>query len=193
MKMSIAMLLAVWVPFLSPGAKDAEQNASDTQRAIAVLHPADNSKVSGTIYFTQKDGNVEISGEVTGFSPGLHGFHIHEYGDCSAMDASSAGGHFNPTHMPHAGADSAHRHAGDLGNVKADESGKAVVRMTDKMIQLHGPNSIIGRSVIVHAGTDDLKTQPSGNSGARVACGVIGIANPESAPKEAKVSNGLTP
>jgi Cu-Zn family superoxide dismutase len=186
-KLIAAVMLAVWVPFLSPG--DADQNASDTQRAIAVVHPASNSKVRGTIYFTQKSGYVEISGEVTGLSPGLHGFHIHEYGDCSAMDASSAGGHFNPTHMPHAGPDNAKRHVGDLGNLKADESGKAVVRTTDKMIQLHGPHSILGRSVIVHASTDDLKSQPSGNSGDRVACGVIGIANPEH-PSEAKVSSG---
>jgi len=121
------------VPFLFPGAKDADQNASDSQRAIAVLHPAGNSKVSSTIYFTQRDGSVEISGEVTGLSPGLHGFHIHEYGDCSAADASSAGGHFNPTHMPHAGEGDAKRHEGDLGNIKADASGRAVVRMTDKM------------------------------------------------------------
>ena len=184
MKNSIAILLAVWYPFLSPGAKNAGQNASDTQQAIAVLHPIGDGKLNGTIYFTQKNGYVEISGEVTGLSPGLHGFHIHEYGDCSAMDGSSAGGHFNPTHMPHAGADSAKRHVGDLGNLKADESGNAVVRMKDKTIQLHGPHSIIGRSVIVHVSTDDLKSQPSGNSGARVACGVISIANPESTPKK---------
>jgi superoxide dismutase, Cu-Zn family len=181
-KLIAAVMLAVWVPFLFPAAKEADQEASGILRAITVLHPADNSKVNGTIHFTQKDDYVEISGEVTGLSPGLHGFHIHEYGDCSAMDASSAGGHFNPTHMPHAGADDANRHVGDLGNIKADESGKAVVHMTDTMTQLHGPHSIIGRSVIVHAGTDDLKSQPAGNSGARVACGVIGIANPESAP-----------
>ena len=192
MNKHIAVLIAVWAPFLVRGVKDADQNAPDITHAIAVLHPAGNSKVSGTIHFTQQDGVIEISGEVTGLSPGLHGFHIHEYGDCSAADASSAGGHFNPTHMPHAGEGDAKRHVGDLGNLEADASGKAVVRRTDKMIQLHGPSSIVGRSVIVHANADDLKSQPSGNSGGRVACGVIGIANPER-PNDAKVSSGSVP
>jgi Cu-Zn family superoxide dismutase len=116
---------------------------------------------------------------VTGLTPGAHGFHVHEFGDCSMADGTCAGAHFNPTGAPHGGPDDARRHAGDLGNVKADESGKAIYKRVDKMLALNGPSSIIGRSIIVHAAPDDLKTQPSGNAGARVGCGVIGIADPK--------------
>jgi Cu-Zn family superoxide dismutase len=155
------------------------------EKAIVVLHPVGDSKVHGSLTFAQKDGAIEISGEVTGLSPGQHAFHVHEFGDCSSLDAGSAGGHFNPTNMPHGGPTDAKRHVGDLGNIEADKNGKAVVKMTDKVIQLQGPSSIVGRSVIIHAGVDDLKTQPTGNAGARAACGVIGIANPKPpAPKK---------
>jgi Cu-Zn family superoxide dismutase len=156
--------------------------AGKVTHAIAVVHPMGDSKVTGKVTFTQKDGGVEIVGEFTGLSPGEHGFHVHEFGDCSMADGKCAGGHFNPTKQPHAGPDDAHRHVGDLGNVKADASGKATYKRVDKMIALSGPNSIIGRSVIVHAKPDDFKTQdPPGNAGARIGCGVIGIADPKMA------------
>jgi Cu-Zn family superoxide dismutase len=157
-------------------AGDAPKDAP--KKAICVLHPTKDSKVSGMVVFTQKDGEVEITGEITGLTPGMHGFHVHEFGDCSAPDAMSAGAHFDPDKKMHGGPHDKDRHVGDLGNIKADDSGKAVLKMADKVIQLHGPHSIIGRSLIVHAKADDLKTQPSGDAGGRVACGVIGIAKP---------------
>jgi superoxide dismutase, Cu-Zn family len=155
-------------------------NVAKPTMAIAVVHGLGENKVKGKVTFTQKDGGVEIVGEFTGLSPGEHGFHVHEFGDCSMADGKCAGGHFNPTGMPHAGPDDAKRHVGDLGNIKADESGKATYKRVDKMVALSGPNSVIGRSVIVHAKPDDFKTQqPPGNAGDRIGCGTIGIADPK--------------
>ncbi|MFP4071997.1 MAG: superoxide dismutase family protein, partial [Desulfovibrionales bacterium] len=110
-----------------------------------------------------------------GLTPGKHGFHIHEYGDCSASDATSAGGHYNPTDMPHAGPDAAKRHVGDLGNVTADDSGRVSENFLDPVISLNGPHSLVGLSVVVHEGADDFTSQPSGDAGPRVGCGVVGI------------------
>jgi len=132
----------------------------------------------GTVTFTKTDAGVQVVADITGLTPGQHGFHIHEFGDCSAPDATSAGGHFNPSKNPHAGHDDAKRHEGDLGNIEADSSGKAHLELTDKMMTMSGEMSIIGRGVIVHEKVDDLKTQPTGNAGGRVACGVIGVAKP---------------
>ncbi len=148
--------------------------------AVCTVHPLGNSGVHGTVTFTKTEGGVRVQAELTGLSPGEHGFHVHQYGDCSMMDGTCAGGHFNPTGAPHGGPDApaGQRHVGDFGNIKADASGKATYDRVDKLIALSGPHSIIGRSIIVHAGRDDLKSQPSGDAGARVACGVIGIADP---------------
>jgi Cu-Zn family superoxide dismutase len=155
------------------------QATAQVTKAIAVVHPLGESKVSGKVVFTQTRSGVEISAEITGLEPGEHGFHVHEFGDCSMADGTCAGGHFNPTGAPHAGPDDAKRHVGDLGNIKVSEDGKATYKRVDKLVALNGPNSVIGRSVIIHAAPDDLKTQPSGNAGARVGCGVIGIADPK--------------
>lgn len=146
------------------------------EKAIAVLHPTQNSKVTGKVTFTQVADGVRVVAEVEGLTPGEHGFHIHEFGDCSAPDATSAGGHFNPTEHKHSGPDDETRHAGDLGNLTADETGKAHYDRVDKQLKFTGKESILGRSVIVHEKADDLKTQPTGNAGGRVACGVIGVA-----------------
>jgi Cu-Zn family superoxide dismutase len=124
------------------------------------------------------DGGVKVVAEVTGLTPGDHGFHIHEFGDCGDAEAKNAGGHFNPGGHDHGGPDAEARHKGDLGNMTADATGKAHYERVDKHLKLGGENTIIGRSVIVHEKMDDLKTQPTGNAGARVACGVIGVAKP---------------
>ncbi|HLP08293.1 MAG TPA: superoxide dismutase family protein [Opitutaceae bacterium] len=144
--------------------------------AIAVLQPTQGSEVRGTVRFTQVDGGVRIVADVSGLTPGLHGFHVHEFGDASSADGSAAGGHFNPAHAAHGGPAAAERHAGDFGNLEADTSGHARLDRVDPALSLDGPHSIIGRGLIVHAAPDDLKTQPTGNAGARVACGVIGVA-----------------
>lgn len=142
--------------------------------AIAELSPTEGNSAQGTVTFEQTDSRVRIVAHVTGLEPGEHGFHIHETGDCSAPDASSAGGHFAPEGHPHGGPDSPQHHAGDLGNITADEAGAAHKEMTVDYISLgEGSNSVIGKAVIVHNDADDLETQPTGAAGGRLACGVI--------------------
>ncbi|MFN2540882.1 MAG: superoxide dismutase family protein [Chthoniobacterales bacterium] len=145
-------------------------------KATAKLEPKSGSNVSGLITFTKTGADVHVVGDIENLKPGKHGFHIHEKGDCSAPDASSAGGHFNPTHQHHGGPTTPERHVGDLGNIEPDASGKVHFDWTGKM-SLSGADSIIGKSVVVHEKADDLKTDPAGNSGARVACGVIKAAD----------------
>jgi superoxide dismutase, Cu-Zn family len=172
MCLSLAGLIAL--------AQTPSEKSSAPSKAIAVLHPTAGNKVGGTVTFAEAPGGVQVHAEITGLSPGKHGFHVHEFGDCSAADASSAGGHFNPTNKPHGGPDAAERHVGDMGNVEAGASGKAKLDYADHQMSLTNElTSVIGRSVIVHAKADDLKSQPTGDSGARVACGVIGWAKSE--------------
>jgi superoxide dismutase, Cu-Zn family len=157
-------------------AQTPQEKPQTPLKAIAVLHPTAGNKVGGTVRFTEVADGVQIQAEITGLSPGKHGFHVHEFGDCSAADLASAGAHFNPTNKPHAGPDTAERHVGDMGNVEADASGAAKLEYVDHEISLtNDQRSVIGRSVVVHAKADDLKSQPAGDSGARIACGVIGI------------------
>ena len=146
-----------------------------TISATANLQPTKGNKVSGTVTFTQKGNKVLVAANVNGLTPGVHGFHVHEKGDCSAADAMSAGGHFNPAGKPHGAPDSAEHHGGDLGNLTADKSGNATLSIEVDGITLDqtAANSIVGKGVIVHANPDDLKSQPAGNAGPRVACGVI--------------------
>ena len=148
----------------------------EVKEALAVVNPTQGGNVHGTVSFAGEGKGMRITANVEGLSPGLHGFHIHEFGNCSSPDANSAGGHFNPTGMPHGGPKAEKRHAGDLGNLEADQNGVARLEATDDLISLEGPKSIVGRSVIIHALPDDFKTQPTGGAGARVACGVIGIS-----------------
>ncbi len=144
-------------------------------RAVCVLYPTQGNDVKGIVTFTKVDGGVRVVADLEGLAPGKHGFHIHEFGDATSSDGTSAGGHFNPTNMEHGSPMSEMRHEGDMGNLEADASGKAHLEYVDKEISFEGLKSIIGRSVVVHAGVDDMKTQPTGNSGSRIAYGVIGI------------------
>lgn len=171
---SLGALLLFVVPAMAQHSMPAMQAAPTS--AIAVLYPTEGNKVDGTVTFTQVTDGIKIVAHIEGLTPGKHGFHIHEYGDCSSPDGASAGGHFNPAMMPHGAPTDMNRHEGDIGNVMADSAGVAHLEWTDKIMTFSGPNSIIGHSVIVHAKEDDMKTQPTGNAGARVACGVIGIA-----------------
>ena len=125
--------------------------------------------------FKEVEGGVEVTANVEGLTPGDHAWHVHENGDCSAPDASSAGGHFNPGGHKHGAPEGEERHAGDFGNLTAGKDGKATKTFTMKGISLAegDPNSIVGKGFIVHAKKDDFKTQPTGNAGDRVACGVI--------------------
>ena len=175
---SISFLMLLLIPVLNGfGQKNNKMMMkNDINKAVCVLIPTQGNNVSGAIIFTKTPDGVLVKGDVHGLTPGKHGFHIHELGDCSAADGTSAGGHFNPMDMPHGAPMDMKRHEGDMGNIEADASGNAHIEYTDKMLTMSGPNSIIGRGIIVHKDADDLKTQPTGNAGARVACGVIGIA-----------------
>ena len=144
--------------------------------AIAVLVPTEGNSVRGIVRFTKVPGGVHVVADVTGLTPGLHGFHVHEFGDASSADGAAAGGHFNPSHANHGAPSDVQRHTGDLGNLEADASGHATLDLVDAGLVLDGSHSIIGRGLIVHASPDDLKSQPTGNAGKRVACGVIGVA-----------------
>ena len=143
--------------------------------ATLTLDSKSASHVTGSMHFSERNGALKLSGTVRGLEPNSeHGFHIHEKGDCSAADASSAGGHFNPGGSAHGRFDAAVHHAGDLPSLKADGSGVAKVDAVISGVTLdEGANSIKGRSLVVHGKADDFTTQPSGNSGPRVACGVI--------------------
>ena len=149
------------------------------KQAVAVLHPTDGNKAHGKVTFTQEGDKVKVVAHLEGLNSGQkHAFHIHQYGDCTAPDAMSAGGHYNPEGHQHGLPEAEKRHAGDLGNLSADSEGKAHYEITVDNISIAGTkNPIIGRGVIVHAKVDD-GGQPVGNAGARIACGVIGVANP---------------
>jgi superoxide dismutase, Cu-Zn family len=144
--------------------------------AVASMEPTEGNNVSGTVSFTEEEQGIRVVANLTGFpGAGSYGFHVHEHGDCSAPDAMSAGGHFDPHNTEHGGPTDppSERHAGDLGNIEADDDGSATYDRMDRVMSFDGDDSIIGRSVIVHAEEDDLETQPTGDAGARLACGVI--------------------
>ncbi len=143
--------------------------------AVANLEPTKGNTASGSVTFTPAGGGkVSVSAKLAGLTPGGHGFHIHEKGDCSSGDGMSAGGHFNPGNKPHGNPALPDHHAGDMPMVVADGSGNASLTATLEGITIgDGANDIVGKAVIVHKDPDDYTTQPTGNSGARVACGVI--------------------
>jgi len=171
--LAIFALCALGAAHSSFGQAPADQ---PVVKAVAVLNPVSGSKVTGIVIFTKADNGIKIVADVEGLSPGKHGFHVHQYGDCTAANGDSAGGHFNPEGMAHGGPMGKERHVGDAGNLVAGDDGKAHYEWTDDVMTFEGRDSIIGRGLIVHAGADDLVSQPAGNSGPKVACGVIGIA-----------------
>jgi len=144
--------------------------------AIAVINPTKGNKAHGMVTFTKVKNGIKVVADIEGLTPGKHGFHIHQYGDCSDPKGKSAGGHFNPDKVKHAGHNSTVRHVGDFGNLVADKDGNAHMVFVDNLISFHGPHNIIGRGVVIHGGADDLTSQPSGNAGPRVGCGAIAQA-----------------
>lgn len=142
--------------------------------AVAALMDTEGNEV-GTATFTEHDGATTAVFEVS--SPGatgMHGIHVHETGDCSAADFTSAGGHFNPAGVDHACPDTSPRHAGDFGNIDLGEDGTGHHEVTTDLVTVEaGPNSVTGKAVILHAGEDDCTSQPTGDAGSRLACGVI--------------------
>jgi Cu-Zn family superoxide dismutase len=149
--------------------------SASAQTATATIAPTAGNAVKGTVTFTQKGDKVTVTAQLSGLAPGGHGFHVHEKGDCSAPDATSAGGHFNPTGKPHGAPDATEHHAGDLPMLQADSSGNATLTIDVSGLSIGGAHDILGKSVVVHKDADDYKTQPAGNSGARIGCGVVKI------------------
>ena len=145
-------------------------------RATAALQPTYGNAAAGTVTFAQHGNKVLVSGEVRGLKPnGMHGFHVHEKGDCSGADGMTTGGHFNPDAKPHGEHGSAPHHAGDLVSLKADANGVAKFSYDSNAFTVGSgaANDVVGRGLVVHRDSDDYKTQPTGNSGARIACAVI--------------------
>jgi Cu-Zn family superoxide dismutase len=150
-----------------------QASSKSRQQAVAVLSPAPNGKVRGQVTFLQETEGVRVTANIEGLTPGRHGFHIHDKGDCSAADFSSAGGHFNPAGQPHGSPTDPQHHSGDFGNLDANDQGVARFERVFSWLSFTGTNSILNHAVIVHEKPDDLKTQPTGNAGGRLACGVI--------------------
>jgi Cu-Zn family superoxide dismutase len=150
-------------------------SAADITKAVAIITPTQGNKVAGKITFVKVSDGVQVEAEITGLTPGKHGFHIHEFGDLSAPDGASLGGHFNPHQKQHGAPDAKEHHAGDFGNLEADASGHAKTSFLSKDNKLDGNDTILGRGVVVHGKADDLKTQPSGDAGPRAGVGVIGV------------------
>lgn len=178
-KITLVLSMAIVAFFISsfqPVSAQMMHHKAEITKAICVLSPTEGNKVHGIVTFTATDGGVKIVADVEGLTEGKHGFHVHQYGDISSLDGKSAGGHFNPEGEKHGAPTDMERHVGDLGNLLANSSGKAHYERIDKEIRLEGAHSIIGRAIIVHAGEDDLVSQPTGAAGARAAYGVIGIA-----------------
>lgn len=145
--------------------------------ATAVVYPLGETEVFGLVKMVQEEDGIHITGEISGLTPGgYHGFHLHEFGDCSSPDGMGVGGHFNPEGHVHGGPTNAARHFGDFGNIQADEEG--VARIDLRIEGAQGLEMVFGRGLIVHAGQDDEKSNPAGNAGPRIACGVVGITNP---------------
>jgi Cu-Zn family superoxide dismutase len=167
-----ARLLTLSLALAAAGLAQAADSTADV-----VLKPTVGSATSGSVRFTQQGDQLRIDADIAGLTPGVHGFHLHEKGDCSAPDGTSAGGHFNPGNHQHGGPQNTAHHGGDFGNITADASGKASLHLSVPISQISldagAANSIVGRGLIVHADPDDFVTQPTGNSGKRLACGVV--------------------
>lgn len=158
-----------------PAAEPAAAAAPAAQPATARAELKGPDGTShGTVTFSEENGAVEIVADLSGLPPGSHGFHLHEGTECTPPDFKSAGGHFNPTNAPHGGPTDAEHHAGDSGNIEIDASGNGHLELSTSLLTVApGPNSAVGHAVIVHEKADDLKTQPSGDAGARIACGIV--------------------
>ena len=143
--------------------------------AVAQLQPTKGNTAQGTVRFERTGDVVRVTGEIKGLKPDAeHGFHIHEKGDCSSGDGMSAGGHFNPAAKAHGAHDGMEHHAGDLPSLKADAGGVVKLNFESRVLSVgDGKGDVVGRGLIVHRDPDDYKTQPTGNSGPRLACAAI--------------------
>ncbi|MDQ5857049.1 MAG: superoxide dismutase family protein [Acidobacteriota bacterium] len=172
--LAAGLLAAAGIALVAGCASRATTPPADAQ-ARATIEPRSGSNVRGWAAFKDRStGGVRVDVHIENAPPGVHGLHVHERGDCSAPDASSAGGHFNPGGMPHAAPGESRRHAGDLGNITIEANGTGHLELvTDLLTVRPGPNSVVGKSVIFHEKADDMTTQPTGNAGGRLGCGVV--------------------
>ena len=170
----IALFLLPLFLLACSATEDVIDDLDDERRATAQIAPLGGGDVEGTVTFTQMGDRVHVSADITGLSPGLHGFHVHEGTSCV-----EPGGHYNPAGSPHSSPNrsATMRHVGDLGNLVADESGRALYSSHDHVLTLSGTQSIVGRVVIVHAGRDEIIPQPSGDAGMMIACGAITLVD----------------
>jgi len=174
---------------------------TSARSATAVVAGLGGDAVAGTVTFKEMPGgSIQVDAHLSGLKPGRHGFHVHEVGDCTG-DGTGAGPHFNPAGHEHGGPDAPAPHAGDYGNIVADDMGHAMISMTARSITLDDPvTGVVGRAVVVHEGEDDLTSQPAGNSGKRIGCGVITMdaaggspaLAPPTAPLEPATPAGVT-
>lgn len=167
---AIVLIIAVIIGCKTQG------NSAGSKKIDIVFESKSNSNVKGTATFVEKNGKVTFVANMTGLNPGVHAIHIHEKSDCSAADASSAGGHWNPTFKKHGKWGVGEYHKGDIGNFTADANGNGTITLTtDEWCIGCGDNTkdILGKGLIVHQGADDFVSQPAGNAGARVACSAI--------------------
>jgi Cu-Zn family superoxide dismutase len=177
----VGLALALWIPAHGFGADGFE----GIQAAIAVLAPTAGNTARGTVRFTPHPDGVELTVRIEGLTQGTrHGFHVHEFGDCSAADAASAGPHYDPTHN----APGQHQHGmkplGDLDDLRANAQGVVEVRFAARALSIAGTHPILGRALVLHAGFAD-PSDPMGDAGARIACGTIGVVAPTAAASTA--------
>ncbi len=162
---------------------ESEKAADKVVTAVAEMQATEGNEAHGTVTFTKVEGGVQVVAHFEGVPEGEHGFHIHEFGDCSSGDGKSAGGHFNPAGVAHAGPDAEERHVGDLGNISADANGTAHADFVDSHLKITGDHSMVGKGVILHADPDDMSSQPTGAAGARISCGVVKMKMEEMSEK----------
>ena len=168
----LAVLAACSSSGPSPSPAAAPRPAGPT--ATAAIEGRSGSPLTGTATFVQNGDTVHVTVDVANAPEGVHAVHLHEKGDCSAPDATSAGGHFNPSHAEHGSPDASMHHAGDFGNMTVGEEGRGHLELDSTMLTvLAGDRSVIGRAIVVHAKEDDMRTQPTGNAGGRIGCGVV--------------------
>lgn len=182
MKTLFAVLPITLLILASCAEHDQEMHADfpEFEELVAVIHPTEGNEAHGVVRFLPDPDGIRVIAEIHGLdSESSHGFHIHEFGDCTDPAAMSAGGHFDPHDMPHGGPDDYERHVGDLGNLQSDANGTAEIDFVDPVLSFDGVDSILGRGVVVHEDEDDLESQPVGDAGGRIGCGVIGIAQSE--------------
>lgn len=175
----------------APSASSVKPTPAQFNQVQVELEATQGNRAAGTLTLSPDNHGLRISGTISGLKADAeHGFHVHENGDCSAPDASSAGAHFNPESVAHGNPANAPHHAGDIANIKADARGTANINVHVGQLTLGdgGANDIINKAIVVHADPDDYSSQPAGNAGARIACGVIAPPPPVEAPKPAEAT-----